>query len=112
MKTFALPRTAMTYRIYPLGVVEDGTETPATATQVLFLPLGERPTLLDESLWVAGDVVTGEGTRVLYAGPDVPSDAVGYDGAVVVPLEGLSVFSRVVDNPERLMAHLEDVRVF
>jgi hypothetical protein len=111
VRTFALHRTAMMYREYPVEVIEDGEPATVAGVQVLFLPIGEQPTLLDEGSWVAGEYAAGVVT-VLYAGSDVPTDAPGYDDAVVVPLEGHGAWARVVDAPERLPTHLEDVRVF
>jgi hypothetical protein len=111
VRTFAFPRTAMVYRQYPLSVTEDGEETVPTGVQALWLPIGEQPTLLDEALWVDGEYATGTLT-VLYAGPDVPPSATGYEDAIVVPEAGYSAYGRVVDVPERLPQHLEDVRVF
>jgi hypothetical protein len=113
VRTFALHRTAMKYRDYPVEVTEPGVGEPPVivGVQVLFLPIGEQPTLLDEGSWVAGEYAAGEVT-VLYAGPDVPTGATLYEDAVVVPEEGYGAWARVVDSPERLPTHLEDVRVF
>jgi hypothetical protein len=113
VRTFGLARTAMKYRTYPATLIDEDTGEPVeiTGMQILWLPVGDTPSLSDETDWSDVELVTGGG-RVLYAGPDVPTNAVGYEECIVMPAEGRSVHIRVVDAPERLPEHVEDVIVF